>query len=454
MSEVIDNRARRIEILKMIIRSLHDGANPNDVRAELKEIVHQCDAGEIAAMEHQLIHDEGIPVQQIMGMCDLHAEVVKDILVERDPGELRGDHPVVVFRQENEAIQNTIERFQDCMETLYTSESSIAIAAATAGIREAYQLLADVDKHYARKENLLFPFLEQHGIQGPSKVMWGVDDQIRSDLADLGEAIHKDDLSSAEWKTIASGKAQHTISGLMSMITKEERILFPMSLDTLTASQWNDIREQSTEFGWCIIDEPEVATPLDDDQAQDATRELPDRVKVELKIAGLSVEGIQEATDERLKARSKAQATEDAAAIAAGRILFDTGTLSPEQLRTIFELLPVDLTFVDENDRVKFFSESAHPVFPRVKAIIGRKVQNCHPPSSVHIVQKILDDFRAGREDVAEFWLEFKERFVFVRYIATRDANKEYTGCLEVTQDITRERALTGERRILQYGTL
>jgi len=130
---------------------------------------------------------------------------------------------------------------------------------------------------------------------------------------------------------------------------------------------------------------------------------------------------------------------------------FPTGHLTLEQLQGIFSALPVDLTFVDADNRVAFFSEGASRVFARSRAILGREVQHCHPPRSVAVVEQILDDLRSGRHDVAEFWLEFHGRFVHVRYFAVRDEAKRYLGCLEVTQDATRLRALDGERRLPQY---
>jgi hypothetical protein len=133
------------------------------------------------------------------------------------------------------------------------------------------------------------------------------------------------------------------------------------------------------------------------------------------------------------------------------RIPVGVGSLLPGQLNAVVSVLPVDLTFVDDDDRVVFFSEGGDRIFERPPAIIGRKVQNCHPPDSVEIVEQILADFRAGRQNVAEFWIELGGRFVHIRYFAVRDDAGTYLGTLEVTQDLTKLRSLTGERRLLQY---
>jgi hypothetical protein len=268
----------------------------------------------------------------------------------------------------------------------------------------------DVEKHYQRKEHLLFSCLERHGITGPSKVMWGKDDEVRGLLKALGEALGAEGAEAVEWKIVAQAVAEPALAALEEMIYKEEKILFPMSLSTLTEDEWGEIWQQTPEYGWCLV-EPQAGyqppKPAD-----------PARV----------------------------------AAVAANEsLLFPTGALSPEQIRGLFAALPLDLTFVDAEDRVRYFSEGPDRVFARSKAILGRKVQHCHPPKSVHIVEQILDDFKSGRHDVAEFWIPFHDRFVHIRYFAVRDTAGRYLGTLEVTQDLTRLRALEGERRLLQY---
>ena len=129
--------------------------------------------------------------------------------------------------------------------------------------------------------------------------------------------------------------------------------------------------------------------------------------------------------------------------------MFETGELSRKEIEAIFNNLPVDITFVDREDKVRYFSQTKDRVFPRTKAIIGREVQKCHPQKSVHIVNKILEDFKSGKRDVAEFWINLKERQIYIRYFAVRDKEGNYLGCLEVTQDITELKKIEGEKRLL-----
>jgi DUF438 domain-containing protein len=190
------------------------------------------------------------------------------------------------------------------------------------------------------------------------------------------------------------------------MMFKEENILLPMCLNKLTEEEWAEIWASSPRYGWCLVEPREGYRP---------------------------------------------PASYESEAAPKGGVQLPTGNLTIDQLTAMFSHLPVDITFVDANDRVAFFSEGPDRVFARSRAIVGRKVQHCHPPKSVDTVNRILDDFRAGRQSVAEFWLEFHGRFVHVRYFAVRDAERRYMGTLEVTQDATKLRALTGERRLLEY---
>jgi DUF438 domain-containing protein len=195
------------------------------------------------------------------------------------------------------------------------------------------------------------------------------------------------------------------------MIVKEEKILLPMAASTLTEEEWGEIWRQSPEYGWCLVEPREGYAP-----PKPVTGPLPTEIPSDRAVG------------------------------------FPTGSLTYEQLHGLFTALPVDLTFVDAEDCVRYFSEGPDRVFARSKAIIGRKVQHCHPPKSAHIVEQILDDFRSGRQSSAEFWIEFQGKFIHIRYFAVRDEEGTYAGTLEVTQDLTRLRALQGERRLLQYG--
>ena len=398
MSEIIDNRAHRVRALKEIIKRLHSGEAPEAVKGRLEEIVRETDYSEIVAMEQELMA-EGMPVEEIQSMCDLHSQVTRDVLVQLPPQTVPPGHPADTMRRENEALRGVILEMRQAMAKVRQNSGGDPAEAAALEWRKAYNGLMDIEKHYQRKEHTFFSRLEAHGITGPSKVMWGKHDEIRGLLKGLDGAIGRRDT--------AAGEA--ALAMIEEMIYKEEEILLPMCLDTFTEDDWAEIWQASPQYGWCLVEPREGYQP-------------PKTVAREgLKLS--SKEAVQ----------------------------LPTGSLTLEQLLAIFSTLPVDLTFVDADDRVAFFSEGPDRVFARSRAIVGRKVQHCHPPRSVNVVDRIVGDFKDGRQNVAEFWIDFQGRFVHIRYFAVRDSGNQYLGTLEVTQDITAIRKLEGERRLLEY---
>ena len=408
MSELIDNRAYRIRTLKEIIKKLHRGVPAEQVKKQLKELVQRVESSEIAAMEQELIA-EGMPVAEVQSMCDLHSQVLRELITEQKEEEVPPGHPVETFRRENEELGKTTGQMRSIINRIDKPADDSEAEELLGELKETFNNLMDVDKHYLRKENLLFSFLERHGISGPSKVMWGKDDEVRGLLKALGAAL-KDCPAKAKRLKALVPPANQALDAVEEMISKEDKILLPMSLETLTRDEWAEIWSQSPEYGWCLVEPRTGYTP-----------------------------------PKQVAPGKTAEIKEEEA------IVFPTGNLNYDQLRAVFTTLPVDLTLVDTDDRVRFFSEGLKRVFPRSKAIIGRKVQHCHPPGSVHVVERIIDDFRSGRRNVAEFWIELKGRFIHIRYFALRDERGKYLGTLEVTQDATDIRALTGERRLLQY---
>jgi DUF438 domain-containing protein len=406
MSEKESDRGKRIEQLKSIIKRLHQGAAADEVKQELKRIVRETDASEIASMEQELIA-EGMKVEEIQSMCDLHAQVLKEVLAEPAGVPVEPGHPVDTFLRENRALELTVSGMRSAVAEVAAADGDRVPDAALLAWKRAYNDLTDIDKHYQRKEYLLFTKLEKYGVSGPSQVMWGKHDEVRAMLKRLGSGLGEiGDIAAA--KRLAEEVGEPLLSAVEEMIYKEEKILLPMALEKLSSEDWADIWRHSPEYGWCLVEPGEGYSPAEE-----------------------------------------APAAEQATGI--GTMQFPTGSLTAEQVEGILSALPVDITFVDADERVRFFSHGGDRIFSRSKAVLGRKVQHCHPPKSVDVVERILDDFRSGRRDVAEFWIELGGKFVHIRYFAVRTEDGRYLGTLEVTQDLSRLRALKGERRLLQY---
>lgn len=406
MSEMINNRKYRQEVLKELIKELHRGKTVDEVKAKFLEAFHGVSTAEISELEQALIA-EGMPVEEIQRLCDVHAELFKgsieDIHSPQNLEETPG-HPVHVFKQENAAIEGLInERIKPHLEELQKDDNQ----DARHRLKEGLELLGEVDKHYSRKENLVFPFMEKYGITAPPKVMWGVDDEIRTLIKEAKVLIANHNVPRDE----VIQKVNTTISKVTEMIFKEENILFPMIHETFSEDEWAEIAAESREIGYCLIQPGEQWRPVNANMEE--------------------------------KVQSRGGKPSD------GYIRFETGLLSPEEIGQMLNTLPVDLTFVDKEGNVKYFSQAKDRIFPRTKTIIGRNVVNCHPPGSVHIVEKIVEDLMSGRKDHEDFWIKMGERFVYIRYFAVRSANGEYLGTVEVTQDIAPIQEIAGEKRLL-----
>lgn len=439
MSELLEDQADQVNRLKRALRQVATVADVPTARESLAHLLNGCDACLVAQAEEELLR-EGVPVEQLTAACDHHAAAVRESLPQAGGGDYPAGHPIETFRSENVALERLCQAVLKHLPVLLAEDKPIA-AEAVEHLREVLNQILDLDKHYLRKEHLLFTCLERHGITGPSKVMWAKDDEIRALLGKYEQAIDAEIAEASAWGQRVMATAQLAMPAIIDMIFKEEQILLPMAEKTLTETEWIEIWAQSPQFGWCIVDPGRDYRPSAVALLKATAPRAPRPAKDSL------IGGAAEGGGVSL-AMTPATAP---APPAAGAIMFPTGALTLEQLIAIFNTMPVDLTFVDADDRVRFFSEGAGRLFVRPKAVIGRKVQHCHPPKSLHLVDQIVEDFKAGRQSVAEFWITMRGRFIHIRYFALRDEAGRYLGTLEVTQDLTRERTLEGEQRLVAY---
>jgi uncharacterized protein len=403
MSEWINNTTRRKETLKSVLRQLHEGKSVEDVKAEFGALAREASSSEIAEVE-QLLMDEGLPAEEIQNLCDVHVAVFQEGLDQAASPETISGHPVHTFRAENEIAIRFITEMQAAFEKYqaYSTPESLQT------LRHQLEVFKDFDTHYRRKENLLFPYLEKYGFVGPSKVMWGLHDEIRAKIKNFGMLLQNAGPVMVPMMAAALNDLEDAIR---SMIYKEEKILFPTALELLKAADWAAIYDQEPEIGHFLVMRGSPSTPP--------------------------------------PAAAPVQTETEVPVNSAGELPLDTGLLTLDQINLMLRHLPVDITYVDENDIVRYFSQSSERIFERTPAIIGREVQNCHPPQSVHRVQRILDDFRSAQRKEAEFWIQMGPRFVHIRYFALWDSAGAYRGTIEVTQDLAPLRALEGERRLL-----
>jgi DUF438 domain-containing protein len=417
-AETID--PARLAELHAIVKDLHAGKTVEEVKPRFEELIQDVEATEIAAMEQKLI-EGGVPDTEVKRLCDVHVQVFADALAGHEPISVPAGHPLDTFQRENQALLQVTASLRKVAEAIGEPPDGAAWGRLKGALSDTVERLADVDKHYLRKENQLFPFLEEHGVEGPSKVMWSIHDDIRDLIKQARQTIAGDDAALAVSTCLALAKMAD------DMVTKEEQVLHPMSADTLSDEEWAKIRVGEGDIGYAFIE---------------GVPDWPARPAGEAGAAGAPA--------------GAAPGAGQAAAAAGdgdgeGRLLaLNTGGLRLEELNLVLGALPIDFQYVDEHDRVRFYSEG-HRIFPRSPGVIGRKVQNCHPPQSVHKVQQIIDAFRAGDRDTAEFWIEMQGKFLHISYFAVRDEGGDYRGVVETVQDVTAIRALEGQRRLLDW---
>jgi DUF438 domain-containing protein len=387
----VDEQEVRLETMKGIIKELHEGKDAESQKKKFEELIKDVAPWEIAQMEQRLIA-EGMPETEIKSLCDVHVKVFQEALEHKTVPGLPAGHPVHTLMLENRA----------CEEILKEAEAVKDFTKEKDKLLNILDRLSQIDKHFVRKENQLFPILEAKGITGPSKVMWALHDDIRGFIKDVRKRMIDNKMEKVAIEALAKM--------VNDMIYKEEHILFPMALETLSEEDWSKARKGEEEVGYAWI-KPEVQWKPAAESFQQAL--LADKV---------------------------------------GSLNLDTGQLTAEQVNLMLTHMPVDISFVNENDEVVYYSASPERIFPRSPGVIGRKVQNCHPPKSVDMVEKILSEFKAGTKSVADFWIQMKGQFILIKYFAVRDSEGKYRGCLEVSQDVTEIKKLEGQKRLLDWN--
>jgi DUF438 domain-containing protein len=318
---------------------------------------------------------------------------------------------VHTFIEENRELTRITTQVRQIMKQIAGLPDYIEVNEQMGVIHQLLNNLMDVEKHYRRKENLLFPYFEKNNLPGPPAVMWGKHDEVREMLKTTLEGFQSvTEFNAPEAAAFNQFSVAMVLDGIDDMIYKEEKILFPTALDLLTEQDWYDIYLQSDDLGYCLYAPQFVWTPEGDFAKEMRKPESRD-----------------------------------------GRVQMPTGTFSVDELIALFTTLPFDVTFVDKDDTVRYFSPGKERIFERTRAILGRKVQYCHPPKSVHIVNKIVADFKSGKQERTRFWINMGGRMIYIVYYAVRDDQGEYLGTLEVTQDVSEIRELEGERRLLAY---
>ncbi|WP_148883660.1 DUF438 domain-containing protein [Thermococcus aciditolerans] len=444
MTELLNNREYKKEQLKKLLLRIHEGEDVNKLKEEFRQVLSGISPLEIPIIEQELVK-EGISAKDIAKMCDLHVELFREAVAgteELEEKDLPDGHPLKTLYLENKEIMKDSEMLNLYARTLATTKDE-RMREEILGVLE--ELVGNLKRvgftHYNREEMLTFPYIERRGLTAIATVLWTKHDEIRFMIKHLAVLLSKrDEMPWEEFVEKFKTKAGEAAFALSDMVFRENNIYYPTLKALLTDGEWKAIRQQEDEFGYYKVNPPEW------DPGKDVKPLHPWEINPELSVEQLL--GLPKEVQQALKGQplefDKSQLKRE------GDIDLGTGYVSLEELKAIFEALPVDVTFIDGNDRVRFFSPGER-IFARTPSVLGRPVQLCHPPKSVHIVNKILKAFKEGRKKEATFWLRLGPKYVYIKYVPLFDKNGNYLGTLEITMDIEPYKKIEGEKRLLDW---
>jgi PAS domain S-box-containing protein len=406
MSEYINNSEKRVEDLLAFSLGVMSGENVKDLIDKYSEAINNITPHDMLKLEDRQmrmgITPEAIK-KDVEKVINVFYKSLKNYQWEKpDTGTF-----LYYLMLENSAFTFKLNQVKKILKN-YKGRESSNFGEIKRELLPRFKEFFDFEQHYVKKENILFPYLEKIWENyRPLNVMWSLHDDIRKSLKKLVSMLED---RQSEWEEFSKilGKYYFLVFG---MIQKEDLIVYPVASETVPEEAREEMQLQSFEYPFPFIEPPEKPESKQLNVQAESGREFPEG-------AGIRSE---------------------------------TGFMSAEQAMFIFNTLPVDITFVDENDKVCFFNRAKERLFPRSPAIVGRTVQNCHPPESVHVVEKIIESFRSGKKDHADFWIQMKGKFILIQYFAIRDEEGQYKGVLEVSQEVTEIRRLEGEKRLLDW---
>ncbi len=404
------------KILDIKLKVFKGKLAPADAKKLVNETFEYVTADEFAFGEQEILSYGITDEVMVDGMDDI-IDIFRDVLVSK-PLNLPNGHPIKTYDNEASALDKVLFEMEKLLQQKFIKNQWL----------ELYEKLSQINIHFSRKQNQLFPALERKGFDRPSKVMWTFDNNVRDAIKEAFLLLQEDND-----KAFCDAQA-NVIHLVRDILGKERDVLYPTSLELIPDEEFAAMRISDDEIGYCLIDtppayKPELITPKEEKSATANDNFMQDLAQLLQKHGVANMPKADEELDVSM------------------------GKLTLERINLIFKHLQVDLSYVDENEIVKFYSDTKHRVFPRSAGVIGREVQNCHPRESVATVERIIDAFRKGEKDEAEFWLEMGDKFIYIIYNAVRDDKGNFKGVLEMMQDVTHIRSLKGSQKLLTWDT-
>lgn len=377
------------------VNGLKDNSGGRELYVEYKNEIEAVKPQEVFEVFKSMLDDNVLP-KDILIFLDKAINAFYNSLISYKWQRPSNDNFLKDMLLENEGLIKKTDEIKALMK-----EQDLRIKKEN--ILKKIEELEEFDYHYLKKENILFPYMEKKMDKFEGlKIMWSLHDAVRGQIKTAEDVLSDESTTEQQVNSAIAS----LFFGILGVKKKEELILFPAASEVLTEEDWHEMHKQSLEYKF-----PFIGKSVNTNAVTDTENDL----------------------------------------FSSGRFKTDTGELTFDEILMVFGALPVDLTFVDENNKVRFFTKPKDRIFPRSAAVIGRDVKNCHPPESVHVVEEIVESFRSGKETTAKFWINMKGKIILIQYFALFDSTGKYRGVLEASQDITEIKSLDGERRLLKW---
>lgn len=384
----------------------------DEARAILRERVKTLRPYEIALAEQELktFDEDECRKEDIQQMMELFQDVL-----DRSRPDLPDDHPIMCYLRENDEMRRLLKQVKELAQYPVIKNQWL----------ELYDELHKFRLHLSRKQNQLYSILERKGFDRPTTTMWLLDDFIRDEIRDARRLLEedKDDEFIAMQPTV--------VADVLDLMQKEETVLYPTSLAMIRPAEFEEMKSGDSEIGFAWIQVGKKAPKAD------TTKEA---------VPATAAAGFANELASLLGKYGFGGGSTPGALLEVA-----TGQMTLEQINLVYKHMPVDFSYVDENEIVRFYTDTDHRVFPRSKNVIGRDVKNCHPRTSVHLVEEIIEKFRRGEQNEVDFWINKPGLFIYIYYVAVRDEEGRFRGVLEMMQDCTRIRSLEGSRTLLSW---
>lgn len=396
MSEFTKTNEKRLAKLREVSKMILETGNAHSFVLANKNFIPTVIPSDFIALFDVLVQED-IPVDKLKMLANkvlniFHIPIENYLRIEPPPGSF-----LDVLEQNNRQMMQVLDQVRPVFKAFAKDNDNKTLRAE---LLRHFRKLEVFVKHYTIKENVLFPVIEKTWPDYRClQIMWSIHDDIRKNLKTITQQLESGPVEARQFNRCVGD----IYFNMLAIKFREEHILFPAILSTISEEELQSMNRLAFEMGYPYIQPLQATAGKEEVSASD------------------------------------------------GFINLGTGVLSVEQISLIFNHLPVDITYVDENNKVQYFSTPPKRIFPRTTAIIGREVKNCHPPESVHVVVKIVESFRSGEKDQASFWIKMKGEFILIRYFAVRDQAGQYKGVIEVSQEISDIQSLKGEKRLLDW---